>query len=453
MRNLSLAEIAEAIGGDLPNGGGERVVTAGVSTDTRTLAGGELFVALRGERFDGHDYLEKAFAAGVVGALAECEDSVPHQEGVILVRDTLLALQRLACWWRRLLEIPVVGLTGSNGKTSTKDFTRSVLSQRFQVRATRGNLNNHIGVPLSVLSLTEEDEVGVFEMGMNHPGEIAPLCEIARPHLGIITNIGTAHIEYMGSRDAIAEEKGALARALPEVGTLFVPAACPYLDYFRDRTRAEVVAVGNGRGEVRAEEIDGSGDTMRFTLVLEGEGRIPVNLPVAGRHMVTNALLAAAVGRALGLTLAEIARGLEATELTSGRLRSFQKNGITILDDTYNANPESMRAGLETLAERRPGPGGRHFAVLGKMAEIGATAPQEHHALGEFAAARGVRVVSVGGEARGISQGAASDRHFDTRDEAARWLAQELHEGDVVLFKGSRTAAIENVIKALFPDS
>ena len=449
MRNISLAEIAEAVGGELPFGGEELVVTAGVSTDTRSLSGGEFFVALRGDNFDGHNYIDSALDAGAIGALVD--EATDGCVGQVVVPDSLLGLQRLARWWREELAIPVVGLTGSNGKTSTKDFTRAVLSQRFQVRATVGNLNNHIGVPLSVLALTEDDEVGVFEMGMNHSGEIAPLCEIALPHLGIITNIGSAHIEHMGTRDAIAEEKGALARSLPEIGSLIVPASCEYLEYFRDRTKAQVIAVGNGRGEVRAEEIDGSGDGMKFTLVFDEGGRVPVELSVAGRHMVTNALLAAAVGRRLGLSIEEVATGLASTELTSGRLRSFQDRDITVLDDTYNANPESMRAGIDTLSERQVGEGGRHFAVLGMMAEIGVTAPQEHRSLGVYAAERDVEVVTVGAEAKGISEGAGGDRHFDSRDEAATWLSEELKAGDVVLFKGSRMAAVEQVMKQIFP--
>lgn len=453
MRDITLAELAAAVAGDLPNGGGDLIVSAGVSTDTRSLSGGELFVALRGDRFDGHDYVVSALEAGAVGALVDSVEGAGGQSGLIVVPDTLVGLQRLARWWRMELAIPVVGLTGSNGKTSTKDFTRSVLSQRFQVRATQGNLNNHIGVPLSVLSLTEEDEVGVFEMGMNHSGEIAPLCQIALPHVGIITNIGSAHIENLGTRDAIAEEKGALARSLPEVGSLVLPASCEYLNYFRDRTKAEVIAVGNGRGEVRAEEIDGTGEGMKFILVFEGEGRAAVELSVAGRHMVTNALLAAAVGRLLGLSVEEVAQGLRETELTSGRLRSFKANGITVLDDTYNANPESMRAGIETLAERTAGPKGRHFAVLGMMAEIGETAPQEHFSLGQFAAERQVQVVSVGPEAKLISEGAKGSRHFDAREQAAHWLSKELKAGDVVLFKGSRMAAVEQVMKQIFPQN
>lgn len=451
MKNVSLAEIAEAMGGEMPNGGGQTLVSTGVSTDTRSLSGGEFFVALRGDRFDGHDYVGAALDAGVAGVLVDDASAAAGRQGVVVVPDTLSGFQRLAHWWRCELAIPVVGLTGSNGKTSTKDFTRSVLSQRYQVRATQGNLNNHIGVPLSVLSLSLEDEMGVFEMGMNHAGEIAPLCEMAKPHLGIITNIGTAHIEYLGSRDAIAEEKGALARALPEVGTLMVPAACDYLSYFQERTRARVLGVGNGRGEVRAEEIASTEAGMRFVLVIDDLGRIPVQISVSGRHMVTNALLAAAAGRCTGLSLEEIATGLQQAVLTSGRLRAFECNGISILDDTYNANPESMRAGIETLTDRELGEGGRYFSVLGQMAELGELTTQEHLKIGAFAAQSGTVVVSVGVEAREISEGAGGGQHFDNQEDAAAWLKNELKSGDAVLFKGSRAAAIEQVMKEIFP--
>lgn len=453
MKMVTLAEIAEAVQGELPFAGGTAVVTSGVSTDTRKVTGGELYVALRGENFDGHDFTRAAFEKGAVGAFVEDASAAQDQEGVIVVDDTLVALQRLAHWWREILAIPTVGLTGSNGKTSTKDFTRSVLSQKFQVRATEGNLNNHIGVPLSVLALTPEDEIGVFEMGMNHPGEIAPLCEIARPHLGIITNIGTAHLENLHTRDNIAKEKGALARSLPEVGSLILPASCDYLDYFRERTAASVLAVGNGRGQIRAEQIDGSGEGMKFSLVIEGDGEISVQLSVAGRHMVINALLAAATGHLLGLSKEEIAQGLAETVLTSGRLRAFSQNGIAVLDDTYNANPESMCAGIDTLADRAVAAGGRRFAVLGKMAELGPTAESEHRRVGVYAAERELTVVSVGEGAEGISEGGGQGRHFHNYEEAAHWLGDELKAGDAVLFKGSRAAAIEQVMNQLFPSN
>lgn len=451
MKNVTLAEIAEAVHGEIPFGGHDLMVTDGVNTDTRQLNGGELYIALRGENFDGHDFVAAAFEKGAIGAFVEDATAAQSQEGIIVVEDTLMALQRLAHWWRETLAIPTVGLTGSNGKTSTKDFTRSVLSQRFQVRATKGNLNNHIGVPLSVLSLTPEDEIGVFEMGMNHAGEIAPLCEIARPHLGIITNIGTAHLENLITRDNIAKEKGSLARSLPEVGTLILPASCDYFDYFRERTPAAVLAVGNGRGQIRAERIESFGEGMKFVLVIEGLGEIVVQLSVLGRHMVTNALLAAATGHVLGLSMEEIAQGLEETVLTSGRLRAFNHDGIAILDDTYNANPESMCAGIDTLVDRAVSDQGRRFAVLGKMAELGPTAEAEHRRVGAYAAKQGLIVVSIGEEAAEISIGAGQDRHFQSREEAADWLRKELKSGDAVLFKGSRAAKVEQVMNQIFP--
>jgi UDP-N-acetylmuramoyl-tripeptide--D-alanyl-D-alanine ligase len=370
---------------------------------------------------------------------------------VIIVRDTLLALQRLAHWWRQQLDIPVVAITGSNGKTSTKDFTAAVLSRRFRVSATRGNLNNHIGVPLTVLATSPDDEVAVWEMGMNHAGELAPLCEISRPKYGIITNIGTAHIEHLGSREAIAEEKGTLARSLPAVGYLFLPAICDFYDYLRQRTRAHLVPVGNGRGIVRAENLRAEGEGTRFTLVIEGSDSAEVFLPVAGRHMVNNALLAAGIGWKLGMTTAEIAEGLASTQISGGRLRRIDHNGIVLIDDTYNANPESMAAAIDTLAETPVSNGGRRIIVLGRMGELGPHAPAAHLRVGELAAARNLKVVAVGEGAEGIAQGAGGATYFPDLAEAAAWLAAEAKTGDVLLFKGSRTATVERVMNSAFP--
>jgi len=367
------------------------------------------------------------------------------------VANTLYALQKLACWWRKQLDIPVICITGSNGKTSTKDFTAAVLSQRFNVSATRGNLNNHIGVPLTVLATTEEHTAAVWEMGMNHSGEIAPLCEIARPKYGIITNIGTAHIEFMGTRDAIAEEKGMLGRALPADGILFLPATCDYYDYLRKRTKAAMIVVGNGRGLVRAEDLRFEADGTIFTLVIEGEESAEVSLPVAGRHMVTNALLAAAVGWKLGLSPAEIAAGLSGATLTGGRLRRFEHQGKIVIDDTYNANPESMAAAIETLADTPVSNGARRFIVLGRMGELGIHAPAAHLRTGELAAQRKLNVIAVGEGAQGIAEGAHDAPYFFDLEEAAQWLTREVKPGDVVLFKGSRSATVERVMHAAFP--
>uniref|UniRef100_UPI001869340E UDP-N-acetylmuramoyl-tripeptide--D-alanyl-D- alanine ligase n=1 Tax=Luteolibacter marinus TaxID=2776705 RepID=UPI001869340E len=336
MNSIDARTLADHIGGDLAAGDGG-VRADAVSTDTRTIPQGSVFFALRGERFDANDFAPQAFAAGASIVVVErWSGDVSGDAAVIVVPDGLAALQRFAAWYRRQREIPVVGITGSNGKTSTKDFTAAVLGRNFNVCATRGNLNNHIGVPLSVLAMEADHTAAIFEMGMNHPGEIAPLCEIARPNLGIITNIGTAHIEYMGSRDSIAEEKGALARSLPEDGALFLPAGCDFFEYFKRRTKARVIPVGNGRGFIRAENFHQDDTGSRFTLLIDGKPEAEVDLPVTGRHMATNALLAAGAGWFLGIPPEKIAAGLAATVLTSGRLRRFVSGGVTVFDDTYN---------------------------------------------------------------------------------------------------------------------
>jgi UDP-N-acetylmuramoyl-tripeptide--D-alanyl-D-alanine ligase len=453
VRTIPASQLAEILGARVVAGNPETLVTAGVSTDTRTIAPGSAFFALRGDRFDGHAFASQALAAGAAAVVVDVWDGGPPASGAVVeVADTLLALQRLACWWRSQLRIPVVAITGSNGKTSTKDFTAAVLSRRFKVSATKGNLNNHIGVPLTVLATDENCGAAVWEMGMNHPGEIAPLCEIARPKIGIITNIGTAHIEFMGSREGIAEEKGMLARALPADGTLFAPAACEFFDYLRQRTKAHAIPVGNGRGAIRAEALECGDGFSRFNLIIEGQPPAEVVLPVGGRHMVTNALLAAGAGWKLGLTSAEIAEGLSGVTLTSGRLRRFEWHGIRIYDDTYNANPESMAAALETLAEVPVANGGRRIAVLGRMGEQGVHALAAHRRTGELAARLGIAVVAVGEGTEELAE-AGRGRHFAEGPAAADWLATDAREGDAILFKGSRSAAIERVMNSAFPRS
>jgi UDP-N-acetylmuramoyl-tripeptide--D-alanyl-D-alanine ligase len=452
MKPLTAQQIAEILGTQVAAGNPDALAYGGVSSDTRTLAAGAVFFALRGENFDGDAFARAALEKGAAVVVSHRWDGVvPANAAVILAPDTLLALQKLAHWWRKQLDIPVVCITGSNGKTSTKDFTAAVLSRVFDVSATRGNLNNHIGLPLTVLSTTPEHTAAVWEIGMNHSGELAPLCEIARPKYGIITNIGTAHIEFLGSRDAIAEEKGTLARALPADGFLFIPATCDYHQYLRQRTKAQLIPVGNGRGLVRAEDLHFETGRTVFSLVIEGEGSAEVTLPVPGKHMVANALLAAGVGWKLGVPLAEIAIGLSSVVLTGGRLRCHDWNGIGIIDDTYNANPESMAAAIETVADMPAAEGARRFAVLGRMGELGVHAPAAHLKTGEIAARRGLAVIAVGEGAEGIADGAGGAPYFPDLLEAAAWLSREVKPGDVVLFKGSRTATVEKVMNAAFP--
>ncbi len=452
MSPITAQQLVDILGVSLAAGRGDVLVTGGVSTDTRTLPQGSAFFALRGENFNGDTFAAKALTAGAAVAIVqEWTDEAPPNTAIIVVPDTLLALQRLALWWRKQLDIPVVAVTGSNGKTSTKDFTAAVLSRKFNVSATKGNLNNHIGVPLTVLATTREHTAAVWEMGMNHSGEIAPLCEIARPKYGIITNIGTAHIEFLGSREAIADEKGMLARALPPDGILFLPATCDFNDYLRQRTKAAMVSVGNGRGLIRAENFRFEVDGTSFNLVIDGADAALVTLKVPGRHMVTNALLAAGVGCKLGISPAEIAEGLSGANLTGGRLGRYELHGATIIDDTYNANPESMAAAIETLADTPVSNGARRIIVLGRMGELGSHAPAAHLRTGALAAERQLTVIAVGEGAEGIAEGANNAPHFPDLQQAAKWLTREVKPGDVVLFKGSRAATVERVMHAAFP--
>ena len=452
MKPISAQQLADILGIPLAAGSGDVVISAGVSTDTRKLPQGAAFFALRGESFNGDLFAAKALECGAVVAIVQhWEGIAPANTAVIVVPDTLLALQRLACWWRKQLHIPVVAITGSNGKTSTKDFTAAVLSRKFNVSATVGNLNNHIGVPLTVLATTLEHTAAVWEMGMNHSGEIAPLCEISRPKYGVITNIGTAHIEFLKTREAIAEEKSMLARALPADGILFLPATCEFSDYLRQRTKANIISVGNGRGLVRAENLRFDVDGTSFTLVIEGQEPKEVTLSVPGRHMVTNALLAAGVAWKLGISPVEIAAGLSEASLSGGRLGRYEYHGTTVIDDTYNANPESMAAAIETLADTPVLEGSRRIIVLGRMGELGSHAPAAHLRTGALAAERHLTVIAVGEGAEGIAKGAKDAPHFPDLEQAAKWLTREVKSGDVVLFKGSRSATVERVMHAAFP--
>ncbi len=444
MKSYPLQKLAHAMGGSLLQGGEDCVISAGVSTDTRCLPAGAMFFALKGENFDAHHFLAEAVEAGAGALVLQDDSDLPEGIPVVLVNDTLKALQALAKWYRGELGIPVVAITGSNGKTSTKDYTHSVLSQKFRVNSTLGNLNNHIGLPLTVLATAADDEVGVFEMGMNHSGELAPLCEIGRPDVSIITNVGTAHIEHLGSRKAIAIEKGTVARVLSEKGTLLLPSDCDEAYDFRASTPARVITVGDG--EIRAENTVSGESGSAFDLTIDGLGTKRTSISIVGRHMISNALLAAGAGYVLGLSLDEISAGLTNAKLTSGRLRRYLSHGLTVIDDTYNANPESVIAALETLASL-PG-SGRRIAALGMMAELGEHAVEAYPRIGRIARDLGVTLITVGDDADKYGD----DHHFRNHEEAATWLSNETSPGDIVLFKGSRMAAMDQVMKLTFPE-
>ncbi len=451
MDELKLSTVAAHCGGSLIQGIPQATVDR-VSTDTRTLGEGALFVALKGENYDAHDFLAEAEAAGAAAVVVSKLPAASEELrcAIIRVGDTLKALQQLAKRYRDELDLKVVAITGSSGKTSTKDFIGAVLGMRYAVNATRGNLNNHIGLPLTMLESESAHECGVWELGMNHPGEIEVLAELAAPEVGVITNIGHAHVEFMKTRDAIAREKGMLAEAVGAEGCVILSAEDEYTESIRGRTAAQVLTAGLDSGDVCAEEIQCDGEGCRFRLRLGDESE-DAFIPVTGRHMVQNAVLAAAVGMRLGVSSGDIVEGLRRTELAGGRLQRKEYAGITYLDDTYNANPDSMRAALETLGALSCE--GKRIAVLGAMAELGDAADEEHRAIGAQLAKEGIDVlITVGAQAAEIGAGAAERGSLTTHDcrdhkEAAEMLRREAVAGDLVLAKGSRTSRMEAVLE------
>lgn len=469
MNSLTLFQIAALAGAKLESGDGNVRVDK-ISTDSRTLKRGELFVALRGQNFDGHQFVEAAAKSGALGAIVdlawEGADAAPrrlvsarhrsyHAElpkefAIIRAGDTLRAYQKLAANYRRSLPVKVLAITGSNGKTSTKDFAASVLARKFRVSKTEGNFNNHVGLPRTILEASSQDEVGVWEIGMNHPGEIAALAKIAAPDVAIITNIGIAHIEFMGSRDAIAYEKGALVEAVGLEGTAILNADDPFSEVMAARTRAKVVFAGIKGGTVRATDIRQTSVGCEFT-ILEGAHRCRAQLPVPGLHMVQNALLAVAAGRAFGLSIEESAVGLAAAPLTRARLQIKEVGGVQFLDDSYNANPDSMKAALRTLVELDAD--GKRIAVLGEMRELGEESERGHRDVGEAAAEFGVdQLIAIGNNAAIIVRaaehaGLQKSVAVGSTIEAAELLANLVAPGDLVLIKGSRAAQTERVIE------
>jgi UDP-N-acetylmuramoyl-tripeptide--D-alanyl-D-alanine ligase len=454
---LSLAEVAQAVGGSV-HGETTARVTGRVTVDSRTLGGGDLFVALPGERVDGHDFLPAAAQAGAAGALvARPDDALP----CVVVEDPLAGLGGLAAAVHARLTaggLRTVGLTGSSGKTSTKDLLGQVLATAGATVSPPGSYNNDIGLPLTVLDADEATRFLVLEMGARGPGHIARLCALAPPQVGVVLNVGSAHLGEFGSADGVARAKGELVEALPADGTAVLNADDPRVLAMAGRTRARVVTTGRGAdADVRAADVVLDEQARaRFTLVAVG-GTAPVALQVVGEHQVANALSAAAAALALGMAPADVAAGLSAaTPRSRWRMEVTRRaDGVTVVNDAYNANPESMRAALAALTGL---PAGRRIAVLGGMAELGPGAPAEHERLGRDAAAAGLDlIVAVGPDAVGIAEGAvAAGRrageesvHVPDRTAARELLADLLRPGDVVLVKASRSHGLEQLAAAL----
>jgi UDP-N-acetylmuramoyl-tripeptide--D-alanyl-D-alanine ligase len=444
---MRLSEACAMLGAELR---GDDVHFERVVIDSRAVQPGDLFVALRGEYHDAHAFVTQAQQAGAVAALVSEWVDAPLPQ--LRVGDTLTGLQQLAAGWRRRFSLPVVAVTGSNGKTTTKQLLASVFAARGQVLATQGNLNNHIGVPLTLLALRESHRTAVIEMGANHAGEIARLCELARPDVGVVTHAGDAHLEGFGSRDGVAQAKGELFAAL-NGGVAVINVDDVYAPLWKQLARhASVLGFGlSDTADVQALDLHGDADGTRFTLRTPS-GNAAVNLPLPGRHNVMNALAAAACGVALALDPAEIADGLSRVEAARGRLNWHAlPQGGRLLDDSYNANPTSLRAAMELLASLH----GRRVLVLGAMAEVGADAVQRHYEAGQQARALGIELLYAHGElARHAVQGfGAAGNYFDSIEALIATLRAQLGADSVVLVKGSRSARMERVVAALTEQS
>ena len=445
--NWSLSQIAAAVNGRLV---GADVTVEGVSTDTRAIAKGALFIALAGERFDAHDFLDQAMAAGAGALLVADAGKLPAGVSAVVVDDTRLALGRLAAAWRARFALPVIAVTGSNGKTTTKEMIAAILkvAHGAAVLSTRNNLNNDIGLPLTLLGLSAAHRAAVIEMGMNHPGEIAYLAPIGAPTVALVTNAQRAHLEGMGDLDEVAREKGAIFSGLPAEGVAVINADDSYAGYWR--------GVAAGR-PVRSFAIDGAADVvgkvrqhgLETAIDLSApEGEVHIALRIPGRHNAGNAVAAAAACLAAGVPLAAVAAGLESFSGVKGRLqRRAGKLGAEILDDTYNANPDSVRAGIDVLASTI----GRKLLILGDMGEIGEACAQYHDEIGGYAKSQGVDLLFALGEAtkaavRNFGDGA---RHFCHVDKLIAAADKELGPDTTVLVKGSRFMKMERVADAL----
>lgn len=443
----TLYAVAQRIGARLEgaNVGFNRVVT-----DTRILAAGDLFVALKGENFDGHEFVARAAASGAVGAIVshhiDCE--LPQ----IVVADTLIALQEYAASWRNDFNLPIVAVTGSNGKTTTKQMLSSIFVSRGPVLATQGNFNNHIGLPLTLLSLRREHNTAVIEMGASNPGEIELLTRLTRPNIGVITQAGDAHLEGFGSREGVARAKGELFAGIGG-GVAVINADDAYAPLWHELAKASsTLSFGfSEQADVRALHVQAFPAEAPVGTQFElraPEGRQTVNLPLPGRHNVCNALAAAACAVAMGMDLKDIAAGLARMDAPQGRLSwKTTREGARLLDDSYNANPTSLQAGMELLASLN----GERVLVLGGMAELGDNAASLHYQAGVAAKTLKInRLFTLGPlaaeAARGFGEGAQA---FEDFNELAAALRPHLNKNVALLVKGSRSSRMERVVAVL----
>ncbi|CUH94032.1 hypothetical protein P22_0094 [Propionispora sp. 2/2-37] len=455
MAEFTIEEVSQAVGNNLNRMApcDSAVRFTGVSTDTRSIHPGDLFVALIGERFDGHNFITQAVQKGAAGVLvskaviADMDEAAPCV--VITVQNTLAALQQLAKFHRSRYSIPVIAVTGSNGKTTTKDMTAAVLSRKYKVLKTEANYNNEIGLPLTLLQLTSVHEAAVVEMGMRGLGEIKELAGIALPNMAIVTNVGETHLELLGSLENIAAAKSELVESIPPEGVVVLNGDNHYVRQMGGRTKARLVTYGlTPDSAVWADNIGISNNKEMVFACHCLQETFPVSVPTVGRHNVYNALAAVAVGCALGLNAQEIREGLSTFQASGMRLHIEKKAGYTLINDAYNASPMSMAAAIATLAEIA---GGRKVAVLGDMLELGNVAETAHRHIGELLARYKVDIVITVGrlagsiadaaQAGGVKTVIACENHAQAMEE----LRQLMDSDDTILIKGSRGMKMEKI--------
>ena len=445
---MKLSDIAYYVDGELL---GQDIDISSVSIDTRTLASGDLYIGIKGHQFDGNNFIEQAERAGAAAAILHrgFTSSLPH----ILVEDTRLALGRLASAWRDKAGAKVVGITGSNGKTTVKEMTAAILNEDSTTLFTKGNLNNDIGVPLTLLRINEQHRYAVIEMGANHLGEIAYTSKLTKADVVILNNAGAAHLEGFGSLDGVAKGKGEIVETLKQDGVAVLNRDDKYFNYWQGVAAGrKICSFGlHEKADVRAQaigaEIIDEGFVTSFEL-LSPKGSIKINLKLAGVHNVVNALAAAGAALALGLSLTQIKQGLEKVKPVTGRLQLLVgKQGNLVIDDTYNANATSLKAGLEVLKTCR----GKPWLVLGAFGEVGPGSAEVHHEMGQLIRSSGiVRLLAVGSDARNtvkaFGEGAT---FFENQNDLISALQQELTGDETILIKGSRAQRMENIAAAL----
>lgn len=453
MKNMTLGNIADCCGGIyFGDENKKNTEVTGIAIDSRKVKQGGLFIPICGERVDGHKFIPEVMEKGALACLSEQKQEHPSGP-YILVESTREALRKTAAFYRQSLGIKVAGITGSVGKTSTKEMIASVLKERYTVHKTAGNYNNEIGLPLTIFDLTEEHEIAVLEMGISDFGEMHRLAETANPDICVITNIGLCHLENLGSRDGILKAKTEVFAHLRGEGTVILNGDDDKLATVHMVNGKKPVRYGLHQGDAYASEIETLElEGIRMTLHLHGESR-KVVIPIPGEHNIYNALAAACVGDACGMHLDEICRGIESAETISGRSNLIRKNGITVIDDCYNANPVSMRASLDVLAQAS----GRKIAVLGDMGELGQSERSLHAGVGSYAAQKQIDMLLCTGElseemvraSAAVKNGKTYAAYFSTKEELLEYLLMAIKKGDTLLVKASHFMQFSKIVEAL----